>query len=339
MDYSGDSQGAGGSGGHGSFLIPQHPPQSRLHYHSETVIPVTVKMAMNVHHDEWEGPDIFRLVDGRRLFQVQIVAAIRNYYAMDTHTVLAIEDGTGGVLVVKWFDDRNCPYTQDNKTKFQKENIYVRIVGRIILNDNKIQLLADSISPISSGNEITYHMIAVVHSAEKYKRTLTGATAAIVAPTAVATASVVSSTTMSGNHGSTAAIVAPAAAATASAVSSPTMSRNHGSVQRLVVAADHRSSWYRILPIINTLANNTTVAPVAATASAISSTTRSGNHESTHHRVVSQTMNPTTTENGNHGSSGEYTGGNGTTTASLTKKPTRGGLKKPPSDDASKKQW
>ena len=311
MDYSGDSQGAGGNGGHGSFLIPQHPPQSRFRYHSETVIPVTVKMAMNVHHDEWEGPDIFRLVDGRRLFQVQIVAAIRNYYAMDTHTVLAIEDGTGGVLVVKWFDDRNCPYTQDNKTKFQKENIYVRIVGRIILNDNKIELLADSISPISSGNEITYHMIAVVHSAEKYKRTLTGATAAIVAP----------------------------AAATASAISSTTMSGNHGSVQRLVVAADHRSSWYRILPFINTQANNTTVAPVAATASAISSTTRSGNHESTHHRVVSQTMNPTTTENGNHGSSGEYTGGNGTTTASLTKKPTRGGLKKPPSDDDSKKQW
>jgi len=85
--------------------------------------------------------------------------------------VYSIEDGTGLIEVKEWVDA-----TSDNSTvakmreEASQDNIYVRIVGKMSEYDGKKQVVAYSCRKVSSGNELTHHLLEVVHSAEKFKK-------------------------------------------------------------------------------------------------------------------------------------------------------------------------
>jgi replication factor A2 len=174
MDYHGDGGGGGGfqgyGGGGGSSQSPQQQQRTRRQYDEQTLIPVTIRMALAAKPDTSGGEGSLQLEDGRKLASVKIVAAVRSCNDYSTNILLEIEDGTGLLDVKQWFDDSDCSYLQELKTQVLKDNIYVKIVGQLKVYDNKMQLVANSIHPITSGNEITHHMISVVHSAEKFKR-------------------------------------------------------------------------------------------------------------------------------------------------------------------------
>ena len=171
MDYGGGggfgdggpspSQGRGAGGGGSS---------GRKSYDEQTVQPVTVQMCLTSHPDEESGSGGEQLSDGRKLYHVKIVGAVRTFEDFSTNCLYAIEDGTGLIDVKQWIDSNDCSAMAALRQSCAKEGVYLTIVGQIKDYDGKKTIVADSVRPVLTGNEITHHMLEVVYTGEMYKR-------------------------------------------------------------------------------------------------------------------------------------------------------------------------
>jgi replication factor A2 len=166
MDYGSNGGGGGfgqspsqGAGGVGS---------GRKSYDEQTLQPVTVQMCLTSNPDE-EGQGE-QLADGRKLYHVKIVGAVRSYEDFSTNCLYGIEDGTGLIDVKQWIGSNDCSAMERLRQSCGKEGIYLTIVGQVKDYDGKKTVIADSVRPIQTGNEITHHMLEVVYAAETYKR-------------------------------------------------------------------------------------------------------------------------------------------------------------------------
>lgn len=168
FDYQGGND-TGDSGGGGGFGASQSPSggRQRKDYGEQTIIPLTNRMVLSANKN---AEDDMALPDGRALHQVKIVGAVRSAEDSSTKVNYQIEDGTGLVEVQKWVDDNESPAAAEFRQQSMQEHIYVRVIGQVKEYDGKKSIVAYSIRPVSTGNELSYHMLEVVHSAEKYKK-------------------------------------------------------------------------------------------------------------------------------------------------------------------------
>lgn len=156
----GSSQGGGGGGG-----------KARKAYDEQTLIPVTARMIQQTTSTtNAEGTGSLALTDGRELYQVKLVGAVRAVESQSTNINFEIEDGTGLVEVKQWLDDNDCQAVAEMREQCLKENIYVKMVGQVKDYDGKKTLVAYSVRPLNSSNELTHHMLEVVYSQESAKR-------------------------------------------------------------------------------------------------------------------------------------------------------------------------
>lgn len=176
MDYQGG--GGGGGFGGGTPMGGGTPPTSsggrsyegssaRRSADEQTLHPITVGQCLSSQPDESGGT---QLEDGRRANRVKIVAAVRSFQDYSTNCLYEMEDGTGLIDVKQWIGTEDCASLVRMRELCNKEHIYLAIVGSIKDYDDKKTILADSIRPISTGNEISHHFLEVVYSAEKPKR-------------------------------------------------------------------------------------------------------------------------------------------------------------------------
>jgi replication factor A2 len=178
MDFQGDSGGGGGfqsGGGGGGYGNSQGnnsatPQKARRAYDEQTMIPVTVQMALSAHPDPAGGDGTLQLPDGRNIATVQLVGAVRAVNDQSTNVLYQLEDGTGLLDVKEWLNDNDCTASAEIRKETLHENIYLKVVGQIKDYEGKKMLVASSVRPLSTGNELAHHMLQVVHSAEKYKR-------------------------------------------------------------------------------------------------------------------------------------------------------------------------
>ena len=170
MDFQGGDEGGGGGYGGGSS---QADPSSsggrtRRPYDEQTLTPVTIRMVRRSNPDAGDGSLV--LQDGRKVASVKIVGAVRNVEDHSTNVVYNIEDGTGLIEVKQWLDDNECTALQELRQQTLQEHIYLKIVGQIKDYEGNKIIIANSIRPISSGNELTHHMLEVAYNAERHKR-------------------------------------------------------------------------------------------------------------------------------------------------------------------------
>lgn len=167
MEYGGGTSGNmdGGYGGPTLLTPRSEVATKRKGYEEQTIIPVTIKMIQDTQMPSCT------LRDGREPHQVKVVGAIREQNNGSTSITYSIEDGTGLMDMKEWVDAEN-----DNsailefRDRVEKEGRYVRIIGKITDYEGKKEVVAYSVRPLSSANELTHHLLEVVHSAEKYKK-------------------------------------------------------------------------------------------------------------------------------------------------------------------------
>lgn len=166
MDYQGDSGGGGGG------FAPSSQPGSggrsstRRSPDEQTVLPATVLMLLQSQTVD----DRPQLADGRGVHRVRLVAAVRSFEDMSTNIVYDVEDGTGLIRVKEWLDDhKENAKTAELRERTKKENVYVKITGQLKDYDGNKQIVADSIRPLSSGNELAHHMLDVVHTEQTFR--------------------------------------------------------------------------------------------------------------------------------------------------------------------------
>lgn len=166
MDYQGDSGGGfapssqPGSGGRSS---------TRRSPDEQTILPVTICMMLQSQSVD-ERP---QLQDGRVLHRVRFVAAVRNYEDMSTNIEYDVEDGTGMIKVKEWLDDhKENTKTAEMREKTKKEHVYIKVTGQLKdFNGNK-QVVADSIRPLATGNELAHHFLEVVYVEQQNRQKL-----------------------------------------------------------------------------------------------------------------------------------------------------------------------
>lgn len=168
MDYQG---GGGGGGFAGGGSQGQSGGRARRSYDEQTVTPVTIRMALASRPDEGtDGTGTLALEDGRKLYHVKIIGAVRAVEDYSTNIVYELEDGTGLIEVKQWFDENDCEAISTTRAETQKEHIYLKVVGQIKDFDGKKMIVAESIRPLTTGNQLAHHMLEVVYSAESHKR-------------------------------------------------------------------------------------------------------------------------------------------------------------------------
>lgn len=189
MDYQGGG-GFGGFGGGGNFGGSQSnagggfgdnysPPNSggggggkaRRSYDEQTCQPVTIRMILTSKPDpSGDGAGALQLEDERKLHHVKLVAAVRSVEESSVNMMYQIEDGTGLITVKQWINQDECTAMAELREQTKRDHIYVKITGQVKDYDGQYMILADSIRPVSSGNELTHHMLDVVYTSESAKR-------------------------------------------------------------------------------------------------------------------------------------------------------------------------
>lgn len=173
MDY----QGGGGGGGGG--YNPSYPggggsqdsaEKKRRSYDEQTLIPVTLGMINAARTDVTSGDGSVVLEDGRSLHAVKFIAAIRAVEESSTNILYQVEDGTGMMDVKQWLDDNDSSAVMQQRQETMQENIYIKVIGQVKEFDGNKMVIANTVRPLSTGNELTHHYLEVMHTSEKFKR-------------------------------------------------------------------------------------------------------------------------------------------------------------------------
>jgi hypothetical protein len=100
---------------------------------------------------------------------VKLVAAVRNHEERSTNVYVDVEDGTGLVQVKVWVNEGDeCSAASNLRRDAATDHTYIRIVGQIREFDGQRQIVANDVRPVSTGNELTHHLLEVAHSYEKH---------------------------------------------------------------------------------------------------------------------------------------------------------------------------
>lgn len=139
-------------------------------YDEQTVTPVTICM-INEASASPDGGTV-TLADGRPVHHVRVVAVPREINDTSTSVHYIIEDGTGMISAKQWTDENapNSAKTAQQETTKHMAHQYLDIVGEIKVFDGAKSIVAQSVAPLTTGNQITHHMLQVVYSAEMHQR-------------------------------------------------------------------------------------------------------------------------------------------------------------------------
>lgn len=112
-----------------------------------------------------------QLQDGRMINRVRFVAAVRSFEDMSTNIEYEVEDGTGMIKVKEWLDDlKENSKTAEMRDLTKKEHVYIKVTGQLKDFNGHKQVVADSIRPLSTGNELAHHMLDVVYTEQQHRK-------------------------------------------------------------------------------------------------------------------------------------------------------------------------
>lgn len=177
MDWGGDRNQFGNKSMDGGFASPggfmantsfdsQSMSQDKQKSQKNlSMVPVTVALIKNSTYNMME--DVCE-IDGIKLHQVSFVGLICEVQENTTHLAYEIDDLTGGRITVKrWIDKED---NVEDQSQF-REDTYVRVYGYIKVHDGeKKTIVAFSVNRLVDFNELTYHMLAVIHARLKMKQ-------------------------------------------------------------------------------------------------------------------------------------------------------------------------
>lgn len=178
-NYGGGGGGYGEGGGGGGAMSQSSPERkARRPYDQQTLIPVTVSMILNstpVDEDDSASAGggtqaTCQLRDGRRLAQVKFLGAPREVDEMSTNLVYNIYDGTGIIEVKNWLNDTDTMFAKNTREVTKALTTYLCVIGVVRDYNGKKVVVADSIRPLSTGNELAHHMLQVVYAAQEYEK-------------------------------------------------------------------------------------------------------------------------------------------------------------------------
>ncbi|XP_050402173.1 replication protein A 32 kDa subunit-B isoform X1 [Patella vulgata] len=158
-----NNQGGGFDGGGfqspGGFGTPQQSQEKKGRSRAQNVLPCTVAQVFNATHSDEKFYS-----DETEMLQVTIVGLVRAVKETQTRLDYEIDDMTGPPIEVKQFVDNDESLPAEERVPSMRENTYVRICGHVRSFGGKRSVVAYNMSPITDMNELTCHMLEIIHS-------------------------------------------------------------------------------------------------------------------------------------------------------------------------------
>jgi replication factor A2 len=126
---------------------------------AQSIMPCTMAMIQRAE----QADDKFT-IDGIDLNQVVLVGLVRSANETATRLDYTVDDMTGPPLEVRQFVDNDENTPEDERTVLIRENIYVRVHGHVRAFAGKRSVVAFRVSPIVDMNEVTTHILEVIHA-------------------------------------------------------------------------------------------------------------------------------------------------------------------------------
>jgi replication factor A2 len=133
----------------------------------QTIQPCTIGMMLQIRSGADDSNSLV-LPDGRKVHHVAFVGAIKVVIQEATYIEYVIEDGTGSINVREWVNQETDCAAKLDMRKICVVDIYVKVVALPKVYSENVLLIAESIRPITSGNELNCHLLDVVYAGEKY---------------------------------------------------------------------------------------------------------------------------------------------------------------------------
>ena len=146
--------------------------------YNDKLVPVTISQILKSENDMNEE-GLFRFESTQEFAQVKFVGFVTSVKDTSTHVIFTIADGTGTIEVQFWMDtsedgDSGSSIASTVRTACT-EGSYVRVIGAIkVFNDRK-QIQAFNILPVTNFNEITHHALEATYVHLKVTKGTSGA--------------------------------------------------------------------------------------------------------------------------------------------------------------------
>lgn len=126
----------------------------------DTLVPVTIQMIHKAEQDTNED-SIFRM-SGTEFSQVRVVGCIVEMKEQSTNIQYTIEDGTGRVECKMWLEEDDGDDMSQERAKCV-EGAYVRVIGTVKVFNDKRNISAFNVRPVTDFNEITHHSLEAIY--------------------------------------------------------------------------------------------------------------------------------------------------------------------------------
>ena len=102
---------------------------------------------------------------------VKIVGCVRSFEQKSTNLAINIEDGTGMIEAKTWMNEGDeCSAVANMRQECCQDYAFVRVIGQVKEFDGKRHIQATDIRLLGTKNELTYHLLEVAYSFDKYQK-------------------------------------------------------------------------------------------------------------------------------------------------------------------------
>ncbi|KAG0578151.1 hypothetical protein M758_4G001600 [Ceratodon purpureus] len=126
--------------------------------HDGGLQPLTVKMISQAAQKP--GDDAF-YVDGLEVNNVTLVGMVHDKDERNIDTSFMLDDTTGRIEIKRWIDGQDS--YEYNEMQSVQNSMYVRVHGHLRTFQNKLNVVAFSVRPITDFNEVTFHFLEVIY--------------------------------------------------------------------------------------------------------------------------------------------------------------------------------
>ncbi|XP_064608234.1 replication protein A 32 kDa subunit-A-like isoform X2 [Liolophura sinensis] len=144
----------------GGFGTPQQSQERKSRSRTQSIIPCTIAQILNTTQEE----DNKFFSGETEISQVTIVGLVRSVKESSTRIDYEIDDMSGPLLEVKQFVDNDENVPDEERVQAMRENTYVRAYGHVRAFQGKHSVVAFKLMPLTDMNELSCHLLEVVHA-------------------------------------------------------------------------------------------------------------------------------------------------------------------------------
>jgi len=139
-----------------SQAIGKTPATASKNWNDMTLTPVTIRM---LNHAETSEDGTTKMINNKKLSTVTVVGYVHEVEVSTSFISYTIDDSTGMMKVRQWTNRDS-----GGEPELYNEGTYVKVIGKVAVFNNNTNMNCYGMVALETFNEISHHLISVVHT-------------------------------------------------------------------------------------------------------------------------------------------------------------------------------